>query len=334
MSDFDAEAMFGEIVAGAERGKRIAAARPTWPQLSDGLWAYHDAAQAAFYPGETRTSIVAHRESLIDPGGDSPAVVDAEALVERELNSGNELLLRIAHMYVGGIVNHFGGLAALVQNDVSARPAIALARVVLDASVHCCHLLKPNLTAVERTVRAVNIQVDMLRAERNDLDQAPPVDQELRVDEFDRINGEVSELHRDAESDGFARFVSKKGVAQDYLHPGPVSVEQLLTQYGDGDLYRTEWRHGSSVVHVKERPIIEFLIGSGDTKQEVHGRAYAAGKLMPAILMATEALSYASEYLGADDTALDTLRNQLLNYWAFGTGMRDEEIARQLGIGR
>lgn len=324
--------MVRDIMLGAERGKLIAAARPTWPQLGEALWAYHDVALNTFYPGETRTSLVAHRESLVEPRHKAPAANDARASAERELNPNNTLLMRIAHMYVGGIVNHLGGLAALVENEVSARPAIALARVILDASAHCCHLLEPDITTEDRTLRAANIQVDMLRAERNDLTQAPPLAEDFRTAELQRINAEISDLHRAAEADGFTRSVSKGGDVQDYLEPGRVTIEELLSRHGDDEFYRSEWRHGSSVVHVKERTIIEFLIGSGDTKQEVHGRAYAAMKLMPAILMATEALSHAATYLGTDGRQLDRLRDQLLNYWSFSTGMRDEEIATKLGL--
>jgi hypothetical protein len=332
MSDFDAESMVREILIGAERGKRIAAARPTWPELGHVLWGYHDAASKTFYPDESRNSLVAARQSLVRPDPDSPALSDLGALHGCALNGENELVLRLSHMLIGGVVNHLNGMAALVENDSPARPAIALARVVLDGSVHACYVLESGISERDRTARAANIQIEMLLAERNDLLQAPHENVETQSRALKELESTLAHLHAAAAQDGFHRVVSRKGAKQPYLEPGHATVDQLLTRFGAEDFYRTEWRHGSSVVHLKERTIIEFMIGAGETAQEVHGRTYAAMKLLPSLLMATQALNEAADYFALDDTELGHERDRLLNVWSYGAGMRDAEIARTLGL--
>lgn len=52
--------------------------------------------------------------------------------------------------------------------EVSARPAIALGRVILDASTHCAFLLG-SVDERARSVRALNLQLGMLRAEIADI---------------------------------------------------------------------------------------------------------------------------------------------------------------------
>lgn len=324
MDNFDAETMVREIRAGAERGRLVASLRPSWAQLGEELWLLHDSAQAAFFPSERRQSIVTEAKNFIKYSNDSPCAEDVSIMEQSRTNAKNELVLRLARMYIGGLVNHLGGLSALLAAEVSARPAVALGRVILDASTHCAFLLE-SAPSPERTLRALNLQLAMLRAEMADITEGSGKDSDQ---EIEPLRLEVANLIENGVKDGFKQAVSKSGRPQNSFTPGTPAIEQLFKAFHSPDLFRNSWRHASSVVHVQERRIMEFYFGSGKLSQEVHGRSYVALQMMPSILAATRALDGACRYLGADPDDITNSSNRVLHWWALAAGMHDEELLR------
>lgn len=327
MSGFDTEEMLREIQAGAARGKLVASLRPTWPQLGEQLWNAHDAAQRVFFPGESRQSIVAEASNFARYSAKSPCAEDALELKDSKSNPKNELVLRLSRMYIGGLVNQLGGLSAVISAEVSARPAVALGRVVLDASTHCSFLLEDNTSVKERSLRAANLQLGMLRAEIADIVEGAGGKSDEAVEP---LRVEVANLISAGLSDGFERATSKKGQAQNSFRPGTPAIEQLFKlvdgSRDESGLFRDAWRHASSVVHVQERRIIEFYFGSGEFSQAVHARSYAALQLMPAVLVSKEAFERAANYLGVDAHQITLAMDQALQWWSAASGMFDEQL--------
>lgn len=320
-------AMIRELKAGAERGQLLASLRPTWPQLSEELWKVHDAAQQVLFPGETRQSIVTEAGDFVGHAPESACAHDVLALQASLSNPKNELVLRLTRMYAGGLVNHLGGLAALLSAEVSARPAIALGRVILDASTHCAFLLD-SVDEHARSLRALNLQLGMLRAEIADIVEGSGKETDQAVGP---LRSEVATLIEAGVSDGFEQAVSKKGLLQNGFNPGTPAIEQLFKSAEHPDLFRDAWRQASSVVHVQERRLMEFYLGSGDFSQALHGRSYVAGQLMPSILLAKNAFERTAAYLGRDDRRITAATDEVLQWWSAAAGMYDKQLLHQLG---
>jgi hypothetical protein len=322
VGDFDAEAIIREIQAGAERGRLVASLRPTWPQLGEELWKVHDAAQRVFFPGEARRSIVAEASNFVAFSPDSPCAHDVRASHTSKANPRNELVLRLVRMYVGGLINHLGGLAALLSAEVSARPAVAIGRVVLDAGAHCTYLLD-FVGDHERSLRGANLQLAMLRAEIADIVEGSGKETDQALEP---LRLEVAGLIEAGLADGFNQAISKRGEPQNSFIPGTPAIEQLFKSLDNPDLFRDGWRLASSVVHVQERRLMEFYLGSGDISQSVHGRSYVALQLMPSILFAKSAFERSGTYLGQKDALITSTIDEALQWWLAAGGMYDEQL--------
>lgn len=298
----------------AARARIIAARRPTWDQLAHALLQFRTSVYLDLLQGEDGPlSPIA----LLQPTQGALLEVESAALASRRLNPGHELLRQQLTAYAGALVDHLGGMAALMLADQPMRPALVLARVLLDAGAQVLYLLDPAADAEQRTVRAANIRLEGLAAELEDLRGTPDSDAEVQ-----ELREAMDKVWADGEADGLERARSRKGEKQRYFEPAPPSGGGMAELALPG-LGSQMWRLLSSVVHAQDRPMIQFITGRGDIGQEVQGRSYGAMYTGAGVIAATEAASRLAGFYGLNGDRIAACAAALHDLWAGASGMND-----------
>lgn len=304
-----------QLHAGVERAKQVEAARPSWDQLAEALLDYRIAVYV--------TVLNSDGDPLSPIGLQAPApgcelLAEVASLTKRRLNPGHALLQQQLQAYAGVLVDEIGGLAALMLADQPVRPALVISRVLLDAGAQVMYLLDPSISAEERTVRAANIRLDGLAAELEDLRGTP--DPECEAEE---LRGEMNAVWEDGASDGLQRTLSSSGVERRHFSPAPPKAG-AMTAYAAAELGPQMWRLLSSVVHLQDRTVVQFISGRGDVAQTVQGRKYGAIYTAAGVIAATESLGRLASFCGLDGSLLAERAGRLRALWNAASGADDE----------
>ena len=315
MTNPSTEDLFRRLIEGAAEGKAIAAARPSWDQLAEALFLLRSS--SGLIAGDL-TNIREVAVRLPDPAPESPFRRDAETLLDAHLNARNELVLETATLVGTGMLDHLSGLGLLVAAEAPPRSMLALARVVLSAAAQLCYVIDPSLTARQRSARAANFRISMLREELQDALREDKEESQVAA-----LTDDIEELLRAGELDGYA-MKGKTRVKQCFDPPQPPEA-QLIHDAVDA---RGQFRNLSSVIHVQERTHVQFVLGLGASPQEVHGRSYAAMHMGASLIATAEAIQAAATYFGYQP--IQPIIDASLNCWAAGAGLMDEELRRRI----
>ncbi|WP_460889571.1 hypothetical protein [Promicromonospora xylanilytica] len=311
-----------ELHRGAERGLAVAAARPGFAEVGEALTKLHTALVASMWVGEfplVEGSVLVPRRGARGDSWDRTCI---------NVNGDNRLVLEVADGYATAVRDHVLGLGRVAEAGGPSRSLLALARVLLDASVHLDFLLNDSIDERERCLRAANIRLEALRQE--------VADARDDVEERNDAEGERDLLIAAALKDGFERgtMTDKKTGKQKetwFLHPRHRLDDVLRDAVGGG--HQDSWRVLSSAVHAQERPVLRFALGLGRVSAGPHANSMVIAHLMIPIILATEAIKVVESYYGPAGPPVDQgIVNRALEIGSFAAGMRDEEIRRHLGF--
>lgn len=295
-----------------EFAARQAAQLPQWDELATESLVYWQVLQSVLFESELGplSPLV-----LKSPASGSWLATEAQQLQRRQLNTSHCLVLDQAQAYAVGLCDQLRGLSALMLADPPVRPAMAIARVLLDAAAQLAYLLDEQCSPTERSARAANIRLTGLFVQLQDL-HPHSSDSEASS----RLQEEIEDLYARGCADGQRRVMDKKGKEQRYFEPSPIPTQDM-TGLLLGDLGRRSWRVLSSVVHVQDRPSIQFTSGRGRFGQEVHGRRYAALDVAPSVVATAQVCLRLTRALGLSDEPLAVRSQALSTLWARAAGV-------------
>lgn len=317
----DPLALAGYIRQGATEGSAVAAARPTISDVGVAFADLHTAFCRSVWDARTVASIGGR--TVLTPREGSPGATHVPDCARS--NPANCLVLEVADGYVTAVRDHLGGFAHLASVGGPARPLLALARVLLDASVHVSFVLAEDITERERCARALNLRFEALRQEIAD---ARGNSQQLET--------EREALMRAATDDGFEREVfhdKKSGKPKIAWFVLPhVRESDLIAEAVEGKA-QLSWRVLSSVVHAQERAAIRFPLGLAAIDPGPHAPMMILTYAATPLVLAVQATRSAERYYGTTGTSVDDgpVDHALATLMA-STGGFDDVIRRRLGF--
>lgn len=259
-------------------------------------------------------------------GDGSPAAADRAANRYPNVNPKNSRVLNIvtAQYMIG--VEHLCGLAILLSASGPARPLFAAARTILLSGVRLTWLTRPEMEPSMRVIRAANLDLRHLSEMAGD----------LRVGGEDGSRDKTAELEREKkqilESARLDGFEVDKG---DNLLMPVESRDYAMAAEAAPGLGPAAWREFSSSAHCMDRGAfaafaLDQIVTLDDDRTR---RAYAAGAVHRAVVLAYQGLEHAAQYLGGDTVVLQETLGTLHETWnrasMFGDG-ENEQVADAL----
>ncbi|TRW44386.1 hypothetical protein [Georgenia yuyongxinii] len=316
----DPAAFARELRRRADEGVRVAAARPGFPAVGGALITLHAAFTDSLWGVHSLTND--RRPHVLKPRSGAPG--DNWDRGSVNVNPENSLVLEVVDGYATAVRDHLLGFAHLALAEGPARPMLALARVLLDASVHLSFLVTPAIDERERCARALNVRFEALRQEIADGREAS-----VKIEE-DRAG-----LMRDALKDGYERETAdsktQKRKPTWFVLPRHRSDDVLKEAVGGP--HQDSWRTLSSVVHAQERSTVRFALGLDSVHPGPHASATVMTHAGIPIALATEAIRMAeSFYNGSRSPVVDEAANDVQRVVMAATGQYDDIIRTELGI--
>ncbi len=330
MTDWDAllrddpQAFVRELRRGAQQGAALAAARPGLEDVGAALEQVHDRFAEALWEPQRPDAV---ERSVLRPRDDSAGAKFTDEL--NEVNPDNGLVLEVADGYATALRDHMLGLARLASAGGPARSMLALARVLLDASVHLTFLMDTSLGDRERCSRALNIRLEALRQEIADAQDDPDAQRE--------VTSERERLLEAAQVDGFERELVKNGKSGT-TRPGwfvtPHDRFDAVMRSAIGDNEMDSWRTLSSVVHAQERPSVRFPLGLGEILPGPHATQMTLLFACLPVFLGVEAMRAAERFYGTTGVSVDDdgVADKAIRTVAAASGMHDDLIRRRLGF--
>lgn len=311
------------IHRGAEQGRAVAAARPTLAHVGAALEAVHDRFTSALWAPRASNAV---ERRLLTPVSGAGGAAPRESLPT--VNPNNTLVLEVADGYATAVRDHMLGFARLAAAGGPTRSMLALARVLLDASVHLTFLLASDVGARERCGRALNIRLEALRQEIADAQDDP--------DERAQVSRERDSLLEAAELDGFEReqVKAKGGIKRPGWFVAPHDRFDAVMRTAIGGDHMESWRTLSSVVHAQERPGVRFPLGLDEILPGPHANQMMLLHALLPVLLGVEAMRVAERFYGTLGVSVDDegLADRAIYVVAMASGMHDDVIRQRLGF--
>lgn len=320
----DPAAFLRELRRQAQEGVALAAARPNLEAVGAALEQLHDQFVQALWDPEQPNAV---ERTILRPRPDAFGFASSEPCPT--VNPKNELVLEIADGYATAVRDHMLGFARLASVGGTTRSLLALARVLLDASVHLTFLLDATIDERERCARALNIRLEALRQEIVDAQDDPNANTTART--------ERDVLLEAAQSDGFERE-QVKGRKAGTTRPGwfvkPHDRLEAVMRSAIGEADMDSWRTLSSVVHAQERPTVRFVLGLGKTLPGPHANQMMMLYAFLPVFLGVQAMRAAESYYGTRGRSVDDddLADRVVSVIAGASGMHDEEVRKRLGF--
>lgn len=341
-SDEQAHEFVTRMLKGAEIGRAIAARRVPRAVLGDALdqWVdlLDDALRTALaYEAGRATEagtvwehvaadfpIEGHAVDLRAWRGapDSPAEADLRVwreggwtpgLLQPSHQQDRGPVLHLGRRVIEAAIDHLRGIAVLMRDRRTTRPPLALARVVLEATVHVHHLLEPGVEPAERLVRAFN---EMLRRLGEDYNEA------VRDEDGERTAALEADIQQILNAfPDLAKNWKKKDLRIPFLGSKRVNTGALARAMLGGEL----WNQLSGIVHLKEDEGWRLMLGLGGDHDNPHVDMYVALPTAGALIGISSVVDRLGAYTGWDLSPAMQTHEVLLNLWADGSGMRDDE---------
>jgi hypothetical protein len=189
------------------------------------------------------------------------------------------------------------------------------------------HFLLPQ--DATRVSRAANIELDSIREELKDITDGERAQGDLLV-------ARRTELLAAGDEDQLPRVTSKSGAPQESFSPpliGTVDMANLVLGSGFG---QQTWRLASSVVHAKDRSILELVAGRGDIDLSRPGLGQSMGVpyLGSCLVVMTESYKDVAQYMGRGTPVLDLAVQNV--FWTLEAmnGKHDDALLDKAGIDR
>lgn len=319
----DPMALVTQIHQRAIEGQAIARARPSIVDVGAAFSDLHAEFCEAVW-GSTVGAPAAGRAPL-QPRLGTPG--EKHAVDCGRTNPANGLVLEVAGGYVTAIRDHVAGFAQLASVGGPARSMLALARVLLDASVHASFVLAEDIDERARCGRALNLRFAALRLEIAD----------ARGDSR-HLETEREVLMRAAVEDGFERLKvqdKQTGKQKTEWFVRPHQREADLIANAVGGAARSSWRVLSSVVHAQERAVVRFPLGLEAIDPGPHAPMMIMAHAATPLVLTIEAMRAIERYYGTTGTSVDdeAVAHAIATLRA-STGGADEAIRRRLGFFR
>jgi hypothetical protein len=238
----------------------------------------------------------------------SPAAADCATNLHPGVNPENGRVFKIIAAQLMTGVEHLCGLAILLSASGPARPLFAAARTILLSGVRLTWLSRPELDASKRAIRAVNFDLRHLSEMAGDLRVGGDNGFSDKAAELERERQQILQLAR---LDGFS--VDKGG---NYLVPVESRDSAMAAEAAPG-LGPAAWREFSSSAHCMDRGAfaafaLDQVVALDDDRTR---RAYAAGAVHRAVVLAYQGLEHAANYLGGDTGVLQETLGTLHDTW-------------------
>lgn len=297
-------------------GRRVAAARPGWPEVGKVVANLCDAFVESVW-GSGKGARADQRPLRPLPG--APGDVPGTPLV----NSDNGFVLMVANTSVTAVRDHLAGFGNLCASGGPGRTILAISRGLLDAAAHVMWLLDPAIDENLRLSRAGNVWLESVRQQLGD-----PISDE----EKDRIRTIRDLFLTQAVVDGLTRCVRRNGTLDDVLEPR-VSHDDVI-EAALGDHAQDAWRAASSVAHSQARPHLQFGLGLGDIDPGPHATSFLIVRSMFALTVSTEAIRRAARFYGSVGKPVpEDLFRKVLFVGGLAGGMYDDLIRARQGLG-
>lgn len=299
--------------------------RPHWPDLARALGALRTVGNALLLDGGDRAHLAPRR--LLEPRAASRAAADRKAQARANLNTHNDLLMELISEYLVATSDHLWAMSVLMSSDQPFRPLLATGRILLDAGAHTHYLLDPEVGLRERVVRAANVELDAIRQELNDLGAD---DQR----ESEELFGQQEALLAAGDADGIPRAVSRKGEIQPRFAPGLITTGRMADlALGEG-FGEAIWRLASSVVHARDRSVLEFVGGRGSIDLSGEGLGWTMGVpyVASCLVVMTETYVRTADYLDRGEPVLHDAVQSVFRTVQEMSGDHDDELLARAGI--
>lgn len=303
--------------AGAERGRRIARARPTLRDVAAPLLAFGDSMTEAIWGGPDTDRSREHPIRPLDGAA-------ANMFGTPTLNPNMSLTLEVADGYITAVRDHLLGLTMLAGIDGPGRSVLALARTLFDVAIHAAYLLEPSIDDQERTLRTYNFLMEAVRQEVAD------------GGDITQLVERQDELRDAARTDGFtfATITTRGGTTRENLNAlAPRRTDAEIREHVQGETAEATWRDLSSVTHGQERTHLQFMLGTGPISPGPHRDAYIALATIPAVEAAILAADHAQGFYGLAGEAISeeivtVVRKTLMLASGMADSIVEEGLAR------
>ena len=312
----DPEELVHSIQEGASVGRRVAAARPGWPEVGKVVADLCDAfVESVWGSGESARVDQRPLRPLPSAQGDVPGT----PLV----NPDNGFVLMVANTSVTAVRDHLLGFGNLCAGGGPGRTILAISRVLLDAAAHVMWLLDPAIHEELRLSRAGNMWLESVRQQLGD-----PISDE----EKDRLRTIRDMFFTQAVADGLTRCVRRNGTPDDVLEPR-FSHDDVI-EAALGNRAQDPWRAASSVAHAQERPHLQFELGLGDIDPGPHATSFLILRSMFALTISIEAIRRTERFYGSVGKPVpEDLFRKVLFVGGLAGGMYDDLIRARQGLG-
>ncbi len=267
---------------------------------------------------------------------DSPALADEASLADSPWsgiatvmrssdNDPGRILLMVRYL-TNAVLDNIRSLGILMQDPRSVRAPFALGRIAIDAEAQLLHIIESGITAEERIVRCLNMQLFMLGKDiKADLEAGDTV----RADE-----------HYAAAKAIMDGAINAGAVLVGADKPGKRSVRTIGTPASSSDLLSAlhgDFEHAqtshllSTVIHSQDDSEFRLMAGL-DGFENPHADQMMVIFLSPVILGYERCFEALAAYANLDLDAVTDAFTELASLWVVAAGENDAEITREIEV--
>lgn len=332
----DTKEMKIDLEVGAMIGPLIAQRRPGRREMGANLIALGDVAEESIEECldiESDGDQELHADQWLLPEGSPGSVEDRElrsgtwakvATVMRSSDRDPGRILIMARYLTYAVIDNLRSVGILLQDPRSIRAPFAMARVTIDAQAQLFHVVEPQLIAVDRLKRCLNLQLTALALDvKADVKAGDP-------EQADQHFADAVELMDAAQSSGAKLSKENSGVERQVrlIQPqaDPTDIRTALHSAFEGG---ESWHFLSTVVHTQDDSGFRLMTGL-DGFENPHADSIMAIRLFDVLVGFERCIEALSAYTTWDLQPVNDAIAQILPIWHAAGGARDDKI--RLGV--
>lgn len=231
--------------------------------------------------------------------------------------------LSVVRRLTEAATDNLKAISILLGTPQITRGPLVLGRAVLDAAAHNCYLLEPDIDSSERFARSLNEELSLSFASYK------VAVREGDAAEISTFETEARQIEAVTTALGYVNFIRARGTGS-HRPVRNIGDEVLTAEMIDRALDSPGpiWNGLSAIVHNQEDMGFRLVFGLESAGVSPHRDSYIALQVLPALLAFVYARKRLEAYTSWDFMGLGEVEGMLLELWAHGSGIHDDEYRR------